>query len=113
MILLYWDSEMFNRQTKKRKKLEDGQEEKDYKFMFEDILYGDTDKYRIGVDTKKRLREWRKLYLTFKNGFTDKTYKKAYEGLIFGDPKARVLRAIYTEAGKNLNTQWREDNNEL
>lgn len=97
LVLLYWDSEMFRRTTRKRKKLEEEQDTKDYKALCKDLLYLNTDKYTIPKDTKARLDTWR---ILFKRSFgiaTNKHYKTMYEGILYGDPKMRVLRILWQE----------------
>src|SRR5690606_5990728 len=38
LVALYWDSEMFKKNTRKRKKLESNQEKKDYRRLVLDML---------------------------------------------------------------------------
>ena len=52
-VMLYYDSEMFKRQTIKRSALET--DTIDYKAKLYDILYFNTEKYNIPPDTKKHL----------------------------------------------------------
>lgn len=96
LALLYWDSEMFARSTRKRRNLEkkDG-EKKDYKALCRDILFENTDKYAINHDTKEQLYSWRRLFIECDGVAKEKHYKKIYESLLAGDPKRRSLRTIY------------------
>lgn len=94
LALLYWDSEMFNRTTKARKELEDDSEGKDYKALVEDILFKNTEKYRIGAETRNRIPWWRNIYMRAESYISQSTCKKIYEGLIFGDPKRRLERTV-------------------
>lgn len=103
LALLYWDSEMFMKQTKRRKQLEENEEPKDYKAMVEDLLFVNTDKYRIGADTYQRLPYWRNLYMKTETYISQATCKKMYEGLIFGDPKKRLERTIAQAATYDRN----------
>lgn len=107
LALLYWDSEMFMRSTKSRKKMEeDVKQTRDYKAMVEDVLFKNTDKYRINHDTRKTLGLWRGLYIRTNGIATNGHYKMIYETLIYGDPKGRMLRIIqnkiYTSYYKSM-----------
>lgn len=95
LAMLYWDSEMFNRSTRKRKELEAELEKEDYKAKLEDLLFKNTEKYRINKDTAKRLNAWRNLYKRFYFAITPEQCKKIYETLIFGDPKGRMLVTMH------------------
>ena len=94
LVLLYWDSEMFARSTKKRTKAEAEEETKDYKALCKDLLFENTDKYRINHDTLKTLGTWRRLYIKSDGMAKPKHYKKMYESIINGDPKQRDLRTL-------------------
>lgn len=61
LVMLYWDSEMFKRQTRKRTKLESAEEKIDYRAKLIDILFLNTDKYNIPPDTAGYLKCWRRL----------------------------------------------------
>lgn len=91
LAMLYWDSEMFNRSTHQRKKLENGVEEVNYKEKLADLLFFNTDKYRINKDTAQHLQLWRNFYKRYYDKMEQKHFKKIYETLIFGDPKKRML----------------------
>lgn len=103
LALLYWDSEMFNKNTSRRKELEEGSETKDYKKIVEDILFGDVEKYRITGDTKKQIPGWRTFYTRVEPYISQATCKKIYEGLIYGDPKARMRRNVACQAAQDRN----------
>ena len=96
LVLLYWDSEMFRRSTNKRRQMEADEEKKDYRALCKDILFLNTDKYMIASDTRKYLRNWRSLFIKTYGVATDKHYKRMYEGLLYGDPKNRILRILWT-----------------
>lgn len=97
LALLYWDSEMFRRTSKKRQKREEEQETKDYKDMLEDLLFRHPEKYTIAKDTQKQLPRWRNFYIKFYGMITDKQYKRIYESILYGDPKGRVMRIMYKD----------------
>ncbi len=96
LVLLYWDSEMFRRSSNKRRKLEAGEDAKDYCALCKDILFLNTGKYTIARDTKKRLSNWRSLFLKTYGVATQRHYKRMYEAILYGDPKSRVLRILWT-----------------
>lgn len=109
LVLLYWDSEMFRRTTSKRKKLEAAEEsKKDYCALCKDILFLNTEKYTIAKDTKKRLNNWRSLFLKTYGIATQGHYKRMYEGLLYGDPKSRILRILWTMIYNDYNNQTKE-----
>lgn len=103
LVLLYWDSEMFRRSSKKRQELEEGAEEKDYRAMCKDVLFINTDNYTIPPDTKKRLKNWRSLYIKTYGIAKQHHYKRMYESLLYGDPKSRVLRILWTDIYNDYN----------
>lgn len=108
LILLYWDSEMFRRSSRKRKEIEKDQKPKDYKELVKDILFVHTDRYTIAPDTKKKLGSWRSLYIKTSGIATQKHYKRIYEGILYGDPKSRTLRNMWTEIYSDYNTKGGE-----
>ena len=107
LILLYWDSEMFRRSSSKRRELERDEEKKDYCALCKDLLFLNTDKYTIASDTKKNLKAWRNLFTKTYGVATEKHYKKMYEGLLYGDPKMRVLRILWTSIFTDYNAKGR------
>lgn len=94
LVLLYWDSEMFARSSRKRKELEDNAPQKDYKELVKDMLFMNTDKYRIAHDTLKTLPRWRRLYVKSDGMALPKHYKRMYEVILNGDPKGRDYRSL-------------------
>ena len=70
---------------------------KDYKSLCEDVLFRNTDKYVIGPDTKKHLKSWQHLYIKTHGFATQKHYKRIYEGVLYGDPKMRVMRIVHQQ----------------
>ena len=91
LCAMYWDTEMFGRTTKKRKELEK-LEDVDYKKkMFEliknpDILENDSQ--------KKILNTFKKHIVQQGEDISNNLYKRMYECIYAGDPKARTQRAI-------------------
>lgn len=108
LVLLYWDSEMFRRTTNRRRKLESEEESKDYCALCKDILFLNTEKYTIARDTKKRLGNWRSLFLKSYGMATQRHYKRMYEAILYGDPKSRVLRILWTMIYTDYNTKTKE-----
>lgn len=96
LVLLYWDSEMFRRSTAKRRELEGEETPKDYRAMVEDVLFLHPDRYTIAKDTRAGLRHWRRLFVKSYGVATNDQYKRMYEGLLYGDPKMRVLRILWS-----------------
>ena len=104
LVLLYWDSEMFRRSSNKRRELESAEEVKDYCALCKDVLFLHPDRYTIAADTKKRLGNWRGLFIKTYGIATQAHYKRMYEGILYGDPKARILRILWSEIYQNFNT---------
>ncbi|MCD7805430.1 MAG: phosphoadenosine phosphosulfate reductase family protein [Oscillospiraceae bacterium] len=109
LVLLYWDSEMFRRSSRKRKELEaDTEDRKDYRALCKDILFLHPERYNIAKDTKAKIGSWRSMFIKTYGIATDKHYKKMYEGLLYGDPKQRVLRILWTDIYGTYNTSTKE-----
>lgn len=87
---------MFRRSSRKRKELEEDETPKDYCALCKDILFLNTDQYTIAKDTKAHLTNWRSLFIKTYGVATQNHYKRMYEGLLYGDPKSRILRILWT-----------------
>ena len=111
LVLLYWDSEMFKRSTKKRRELEAEAEQKDYLALCKDLLFLNTEKYTIAKDTKATLHNWRRLFRATYGFATQKHYKTMYEAILYGDPKKRALRILWSEIFNDYADQARRDCN--
>ena len=105
LVLLYWDSEMFRRSSNKRRELEADEEQKDYRALCKDILFLHPERYTIPSDTKAKLQNWRGMFIKTYGIASQQHYKKMYEGLLYGDPKSRVLRILWTSIYTDYNTQ--------
>lgn len=103
LVLLYWDSEMFRRQSRKRRELEEDEPEKDYRELCKDVLFLHPERYTIASDTKRTLKTWKNLFIKSYGMAEQKHYKKMYEAILYGDPKLRVLRMMYTEIFSDYN----------
>lgn len=108
LVLLYWDSEMFRRSSDKRRELEAEEEQKDYCELCKDILFRHPEQFTIAADTKKRLSNWRQLFIKTYGIAEQKHYKKMYEGLLYGDPKSRILRILWTTIFTDYNTSTKK-----
>lgn len=109
LVLLYWDSEMFKRQSRKRTMLEGDTEQIDYKAKLYDILFLNTQNYTIPPDTYKKLRDWRTFIINFGHFMTNTQFKKCCEAILAGDPKNRSLRALYVIVSSNVFIQSRKE----
>lgn len=109
LVLLYWDSEMFKRQTRRRTAMERNSEPQDYKAKLYDLLFVNTDKYTIPPDTAKTLSDWRRLVTMHGVFMTPKLCKESYETILFGDPDKRTFRGIYNETYSEMANQSRRE----
>ena len=115
LAALYWDSEMFGRNTAARKQKEKQSTEKDYKAalleLFSDIegnFHSEHKRYVAG--------RYRNLFIGVSAIVDNKDCKAIYEGLLSGDPKLRTFRALYqriygkyiTEAKKKEGSRHRQ-----
>lgn len=97
LVRLYWDSEMFRRRTKKRKKLEgDNNSGKDYRAMLVDVL-NHPKKYFKNHHALEMCSQYRALYIHSGDHMTDKQCELCYNALLGGDTKGRSFRAIRTD----------------
>ena len=103
LVMLYWDSEMFRRSSKNRRELEADQEKKDYRQLCKDVLFLHPERYTIASDTLKHIQLWKGLFLKTYGIAAPKHYKAMYEGLLYGDPKSRVLRILWTSIYQDYN----------
>ncbi len=91
---LYWDSEMFGRNTSTRKENEKGSAEKDYKAALLE-LFSNMDG-NFTTEHKRYIAErYRNFFMSVSTIADNKDCKVIYEGLMSGDPKLRTYRALY------------------
>lgn len=96
LAALYWDSEMFGRRTKERKKLE-GAPAPDINYKAKVLeMFANPDEYFHTPNQRRVAKNYRALLLRMGGIATQKDYQAMYEALIRGDPKTRSLRALYT-----------------
>lgn len=97
LVRLYWDTEMFHRSTRKRKKLEGDstdEDKKDYRAMFVDVI-NHPEKYfknKHAIDLCRNC--YRHFYIKNCEIITDDDCRKLYEAVLAGDTKGRTIRAI-------------------
>ena len=96
MTLLYWDSELYKRNTRRRVKNE-GQDDKDYKEIVRKMLFEDYAKLFTNPTTKNVCQRYRRCFLKIDGMARPRDYRKMHDALIAGDPKLRTLRAIYQD----------------
>ena len=95
MVVLYWDSELFKRQSRNRTALE-GESTKDYREELKRMLFAEFDQRFTNAGTQKVAREYKKFFIKYSDVMKDGEFKKMHDALIAGDPKLRSLRALYT-----------------
>lgn len=94
LAALYWDSEMFGRNSSARKENENGETKKDYKAILLN-MFSDMDR---NFDTKHKryvADRYRNFFLGISAIADNEDYRSLYEGIIGGDPKLRTYRALY------------------
>ena len=95
LTLLYWDSEMFKRSTRKRRELE-GEPTKDYKALCEEMLIRHPSRYFTNPSAKYTATHYRKFLISNSTFMKPWHFRRMHDALIAGDPKLRTLRALYT-----------------
>ncbi len=94
LAALYWDSEMFGRNTAARKQNEKGDAEKDYKAALLELLSDIEGNFR--TERKQYVaKKYRKFFMGISTIADNKDCKAIYEALMSGDPKLRSFRALY------------------
>ena len=96
LTLLYWDSEMFKRSTRKRRELE-GEVKKDYRALLETMLLKEPEKYFTNPSTQHTAEQYRKFYVRNSIFMQEGHFRRMHDALIAGDPKLRSLRALYSQ----------------
>ena len=94
LAALYWDSEMFGRNTAARTQNERGMEEKDYKTALLE-LFSDFDRNFQTKHKRYIAQRYRNFFLGVSAIVDNQGCKAIYEGLVSGDPKLRTFRALY------------------
>jgi predicted phosphoadenosine phosphosulfate sulfurtransferase len=96
LAMLYWDSEMFHRSTRRRRELE-GDDGKDYKALLKDVLFGPQRSRFDTAHKRESFKRYRKLFIQTYGMARPQDHRKMYEGLMAGDPKNRTVRGIYQD----------------
>lgn len=108
LVLLYWESDMFARNSAKRKELEKDIEPQavDWRDKCMDLLFRNTANYAINHDTLAKIGDWRHLFLKIDGKAKPRHYKKMYETILYGDPKGRDRRSliisVFTDFAKEI-----------
>lgn len=96
LVRLYWDSEMFHRETKTKKKIEKENnivDDVDYRSKLIEVV-NNPKKYFRNPHALELCRQYRSVILRYSKIITPKQYKDLYLALMGGDTKGRSLRAI-------------------
>ena len=94
LAALYWDSEMFGRNTAARRERERESQEKDYKDALLE-LFSDMDGNFQTKHKRYVAERYRIFFMSVSVLVDNKDCKMIYEGLVSGDPKLRTYRALY------------------
>lgn len=108
LAALYWDSEMFGRNSKKRKELEGSADEIDYKEKLIH-MFNNFDKYFNTPHKRKIAKSYKHFFVQVSAIATQKDCKDIYEGLMSGDPKSRTLRSLYNRVYGRYIEQAKKD----
>ena len=108
LAALYWDSEMFGRNSGARRQNEKG-EEKDYKAALLDVFANSKELFQTEHQKAVAVR-YRNFFIAVSSIADNKDFKLIYEGLMSGDPKLRTYRALYQRIyGKYIETAKKEE----
>jgi predicted phosphoadenosine phosphosulfate sulfurtransferase len=94
LAALYWDSEMFRRSTKTRKRMEDG---KDYKAEVFQLL-NNSKKHFVTKGSLKNAHAVIQFLIKYSSIIEPYMYERIYNCLVGGDPKQRTLRALIVQS---------------
>lgn len=98
MVMLYWDSEWYKRNSRTRRKNE-ANVKKDYKALVKRILFEEPEKHFFNPVTQKVAERYRHCFIDIDGIAAPNIYRKIYDALVAGDPKLRTLRAVYQDVG--------------
>lgn len=105
LVMLYWDSEMFRRQTRSRTELEAGQAPKDYEEIVMRMLFKEPEKHFTNPESMRLARDVRKLIVKYHFMMHSGIYKRIYEMMLTGDPKRRTFRSIAATMASDYNLE--------
>lgn len=109
LAALYWDSEMFGRNSTTRRSIEADSNKKDYKAELI-RMFNNMDVYFTTEHKRQIASKYRNFFIRVAPIATEKDYKIIYEGLISGDPKLRTYRALFQRIyGRYISEAKREE----
>ena len=109
LAALYWDSEMFGRNSATRRSIEADSDKKDYKAELIK-MFNNMDVYFTTEHKRHIASKYRNFFIRVAPIATEKDYKIIYEGLISGDPKLRTYRALFQRIyGRYISEAKREE----
>ena len=109
LAALYWDSEMFGRNSATRRSIEADSDKKDYKAELIK-MFNNMDVYFTTEHKRQIASKYRNFFIRVAPVATEKDYKIIYEGLISGDPKLRTSRALFQRIyGRYISEAKREE----
>lgn len=109
LAALYWDSEMFGRNSATRRSIEADSDKKDYKVELIK-MFNNMDVYFTTEHKRQIASKYRNFFIRVAPIATEKDYKIIYEGLISGDPKLRTYRALFQRIyGRYISEAKREE----
>lgn len=109
LAALYWDSEMFGRNSTTRRSIEADSDKKDYKAELIK-MFNNMDVYFTTEHKRQIASKYRNFFIRVAPIATEKDYKIIYEGLISGDPKLRTYRALFQRIyGRYISEAKREE----
>lgn len=91
LAMLYWDTELYRRSSKERRKNE---APRDYKALVKKMLFEEPEKHFTTELTRHVAAQYRKLVIKYDGMARPRDYRKIHDALVGGDPKLRTLRAI-------------------
>ena len=108
LAALYWDSEMFGRTSRKRRRLET-ERDRDYKAELIEV-FKNPERYFPNEHHRYVASRYQRFFMNVSKVATNADYKMIYEGLMSGDPKLRTYRALYTRIyGKYIQEAKRKE----
>ena len=109
LAALYWDSEMFGRNSATRRSIEADSDKKDYKAELIK-MFNNMDVYFTTEHKRQIASKYRNFFIRVAPIATEKDYKIIYEGLISEDPKLRTYRALFQRIyGRYISEAKREE----
>ena len=103
LAMLYWDSEMFHRTTRKRRELE-GEDTKDYRALLKEMLFVRPGDFFNTEHKRKIAKQYRKMFIQMDGMARPRDYKKMYGGLLVIPSSAPCAPSIRTYPAPTLIT---------